>query len=263
MTEPEHDPDLDAQLLERLRAADPLRDPRWEALLEGRLSPEEARAAKEACERGDAPAGAHEAFEPMSAERRERILAAVRQRAGTAPARRRSLIAIAGGLALTAAIAVAVGLRSPGPLPTYALSMNGGATVRGGTPAPAPAGDANVLRLAPGGRGRITLAPATAARDVEARFFVTAGGAARRWETAARVSEEGAVELDDVSADRLRGAVRGADGTPPREVDLWFVIARAGKVPSDEELAARIDGRATATEVRLVRVHVIFDEAPP
>src|SRR5262245_59982524 len=93
------------------------------------------------CRRGDAPTAACEAFQPMSAERRERILTAVlggernsvpvvvAASPARSPSRRRAFV-VGAGLALAAAVGLFVAFRSPEPLPLYALSIEGGATVR-------------------------------------------------------------------------------------------------------------------------------------
>jgi len=268
MTQGEEDPDFD-ELLGRLRAADPARDPRWDALAEGKLSAEEARAAQESCERGDSPAGAHEAFQPMSAERRAAILSNVLRGDGgeslaTAQTRkptsyRRKAIVIASALSLAAAIAMFFVFRSPPPLPVYALFIEGGATVRGTPRAPVSPEAPVELHLSPGGRARITLAPTTAVRGgVEARFFVASAGAVRPWSPATRVTEQGTIEIDDVRAERMPSD----PGARQREIDLWIALARPGRMPGDEALIAQIGARGTASEAQLLRVHLLFDEAP-
>lgn len=268
MTQGEEDPDFD-DLLGRLRAADPARDPRWDALADGRLSAEDARAAEEACARGDAPAGASEAFQPMTAERRAAILSNVLRdiggepgaitpaRASTTSYRRRAIV-IAGGLSLAAAMGLLFLSRSPEPLPLYALSIEGGAAVRGTPRGAAPSGPSEALRLAPGGRARITIAPMTAVRGgVEARFFVASEGVVRRWDPSARVTEEGTIELDDVRAERMPSDI----GARSREVDLWIAIARPGRMVGEDALISQIGARGATQGTQLLRVHLIFDEA--
>ncbi len=264
MTHPDQNADLDA-LLGRLRAADPLADPRWNALSEGALSEEEAAELKAACERGEAPAGAYEAFRPRSAERREKVLAAVLEPSRrVSPWRRRAWTACA-GLALAAAVALAVKLRSPPPLPAYALSFEGGDTLRA-TPSARPAGPPGTLHLRADGRARMVLLPATAVRGkIDVRAFVVVEREVVPWEAGAQVTREGAVEIAEVSAPRLRQVLaKRLQGLPAPELDLVLAVARVDRLPADEVLRAAIAARAVdAGDAQLLRLHVILDEAPP
>lgn len=272
MTHPD-DEGLDA-LLPRLRAADPLADPRWDALAGGTLPEDKAAELKAACERGDAPAGAYEVFQPMSPERREKLLAAVlgpdapaerkEAPAPVSPWRRRAFVAAA-GLALAASVALAVRLRPPTPLPAYAISFEGGDAVRA-VPSAQPAAAPRALHLRPGARARILLIPAAATGgDVEVRAFVVLGGEAAPWDAGARITKEGAVEIPDVSAERLRAVHAGRlHAVHAPGGDVVVAVARAGRWPGEELLRAGIAaGDGDVGGARLLRVHVVLDEAPP
>jgi hypothetical protein len=269
------DDDGNDALFQRLRAADPLADPRWDALADGTLPEDEAAELKTACERGDAPAGAYEVFQPMSPERREKLLAAVLgpdapAERGEAPVpvspwRRRAFVA-ACGLALAASVALAVRLRTPTPLPSYTISFEGADTVRtvpSAQPATAPP---RALHLRPGARARILLIPASATGgDVEVRAFVVLGGEAAPWDAGARITKEGAVEIPDVSAERLRAVhAERLHAAHAPEGDVVVAVARAGRWPGEELLRAGIAaGAGDAGGARLLRLHVLLDEAPP
>lgn len=257
----------DEELIRRLRAVDPLADPRFEALADGALGEDEARELREACERGDAPAGAYEAFRPTSAERREAILAAVLE---SPPARalpiahrpnslRGRLLAAGGALAVAAAISLAVVVRSPDPLPAYSLSFEGGATVRSAVPRDEPARSTPVLRLHSGARARLTLVPATAVRgDVAVRAFVAAGREVRPWDASVRVTEQGAIEIDEVR-------VEGLPALSAPVTDLVLVLGRPREMPAADALTALLAAGAPdpSRPLQVLRLHVVLDAPLP
>ncbi len=231
-------------------------DERWDALAAGELSAEEVRALEREAEESEEAARAWAAFQPLGADRRRAVLdaaraahdAAGREEAGTSPTvrpfRPRSVTRRAmrwlPAAALVAASLVLL-LRTPAevaPLPGYVLEIQGTAReVRGaGDATPAP----EVLRLAPGSRLRLGLAPEVAVDGpVEAAVYLGSTGALRRLEEAGlEVAESGSV--------RLLGTVGRDLDLPAGAAELVVVIARPGGLPSAAELEALEPGESRA-----------------
>ncbi|HSP78024.1 MAG TPA: hypothetical protein VLQ93_05820, partial [Myxococcaceae bacterium] len=220
-------------------------DPRWESLAEGELSDAEREELERLAREEPAAAEAYEAFRPLEAEIRERIVARVEQELASATAGspsaqvvplvrpRRTRVLLPMLSALAAAVALFV-VASPGdvpPVPAYALSLSGEQTVRSEVPGP------EVARLGPGSRLELILRPEREVEGaVEVRAFLLRPGEARRWTPPMEHSPEGAV--------RIHGPVEELLPIPPGEWTLALAVGRPGTLPEEPEaIVPLVEGR--------------------
>jgi hypothetical protein len=267
------DPMLKA-LAKAAQEADPLGDPRWEALAEGRLSQSEADALAAAAEASPELKEIFEAFRPLDDAARARIadgvLAGVKgdgaapgarsedevpiagapppvHRASPAGRRRPALAAAALVVALVAS-AFWISTRDEGPLPAYAIVVTGQRDVRSATDAPRDA-----PRLGPGSRLEITLRPATAARGpVSARGFLVRAGRARPWDAPTVVAEGGAVRVHGTREALFPGIEDGP-------LELVLAVGRPDALPSADEVTAELNGgRPPSGRHQLLRSPIVL-----
>lgn len=263
-------PTLDAlREAARLEGADPLADPRWDALAEGTASDDDVRALEALAVADPELADAPSAFAPLSEGERARFadailatLASDAARAAEAPppsSRRAAVIPLpvahpprAGRLLYAvAALAVAAGVGlvvlrggSPGPaLPAYAMEVSGDQGVRGepGT----------ALALGPGARVLLSLRPEGAIPgDLTARAYVVQGGVALPLDGAAEVSDEGAVR---VAARLPAGLALGA-------AELVVLVGRPAAV--NAIAPARVPAVVDGPSLRVVRSALAVGTGP-
>ena len=237
-------------------------DERWDAFSAGALSPEEEAELAARAEESAEAAAAYEAFRPLGADFRARLVdrlgeqlrspppvESLAEGAGSRP--RRRILPFARprrGLqmwwlipAAAAAAALILVLRpAPDlpPLPPYDLTLGG--EVRQLRSPAAPGGEA-VRIYAAGNRFRLLLTPSTTARGpVAVRVFWTRPGELAVLEAPpAEVSAAGAVQLEGEVGREIR--------LPAGESSLLIVVGRPESLPDGEELRARL---GAVTEVR-------------
>ncbi len=210
-------------------------DERWDALARGELTPAE----EDELRREDPEA--FEMLRPLNRQFRTRVVARLRARStdrrGTVLpfTRRRATwgwVVAASGLAAVLALLVLLP-SSPGPLPAYALHVEGGTrALRSDAPEPPSSGREGVRTLHTGDRLEAVLRPETAVEDgsVEARaWWVPEGTGEARDLT-------GLLEVADSGAVRLTGTVGEDLKWPAGRLDLWMAVGRPGRVPEPQGL---------------------------
>ncbi len=245
-------------------------DPHWERLCAGELAADEEAELSALAAASDEAREAYEAFRPLDADFRARVVLALRdqargerpapatepgetgQRARVLPFARRRLW-LGGSIAAAAAVAAIV-LLVPGPaplLPRYVATLEGGVReIRSAS----PAGEAAVRAFAPGGRFELVLTPATGVvGQVEARLFLERSGELRGLEVHPEISESGAV--------RIVGEIGREVPITPGDWTLWAVVGRRGKLPGAGELRSYLGvGEARQRHWVLARLAVRIEE---
>ena len=223
-------------------------DGRWDAFAAGRLSTEEEEELRELAKESPEAAAAYEAFRPVGADFRARVVEAARfqlagsrrsaarplarptQRAADGPRRQRWWLP-SGALAAAALLLVVFWPRELPPLPPYGLELAGDVKTLRSSEAESPL-ERKVY--VPGNRLRLVLMPSAAVDGpVTASAFVLAAGVPRRFDgPPAEVSEAGAVLIE---------------GEVGREIELPFgdsyllvVVGRSDSMPDVEELQSRL-----------------------
>jgi hypothetical protein len=210
-------------------------DERWDRLSQGSLSADEEAELRALAEGSDEIRDAYDAFRPLDADFRERVLHAVvapaaAQPAGKAgkvlPFRRRALW-VGGWLAAAAALVLVV-TRSGGPggpLPEYQVEPGG--QVRQTRSEDAPADPV----FSRGSRLELVFRPRTpVSGPVEASIFVERGDELRPWDAAVEVSPAGAVRIHGVLGRDLE--------LEPGDWTVWAAIGRRGTLPDRDRLQA-------------------------
>jgi hypothetical protein len=211
-------------------------DERWDRLSHNALSVDEEAELRALAEGSDEMRDAYEAFRPLDADFRERVLHAVlapqpaaeaEERAATVLPFRRRFVQVGGWLAAAAVLALVV-TRLGGPvepLPEYLLEVGGGdRQIRSEDP---EAAEERVF--AQGSRLELVLRPRTAVSGpVEASLFVDRGGKLRPWDVDAEVSSTGAVKVAGVLGRDLE--------LEPGDWAVWIAVGRRGSLPDRERL---------------------------
>jgi hypothetical protein len=214
------------------------RDAKWEGLAEGTLSEEERRELERLAQGSPEAEAAHEAFRPLDAAAKERIVARLEQEGAGAKvvslaSRRRLARVVVPTLAALAAGVLLFVLpgRGGAPVPEYALSFSGELGTRADGP------EAEVPRVGPGSRFTVLLRPQRAVEgQVEARAFLVRPGEARVWSPRLEVSSEGAV--------RIQGEGAELASVPPGEWTLAVAVGRAGSLPTEpREVQSLLEAR--------------------
>lgn len=257
--------------LARLAQEEEHLDERWDRLASGTLTAEEEVALASLAESSDEAREAYEAFRPLGADFRARLvnrlaaeMPATEARAPRRPAKRSRLAGMfldllrppTGFLALATAL-LAAGLAlwllpRPGerlpPLPEYSLGLEGEVReLRGET----PAGE-TVPAFAPGHRFELLLRPGSpVSGPVAARIFLQRRAEVQVLEAEAEVSASGSV--------RWAGTLGREIRIEPGEWTLWALVGRPGELPGPEELRAHLaESEAAAGYVRRsVRLRVL------
>ncbi len=212
-------------------------DERWDRLSQGTLSADEEAELRALAEGSDELRDAYDAFRPLDADFRERVLNAVLEpeadESPEPPAKilpfRRRTTTIAGFLAAAAALSlVVVRLGGPGgaPLPQYHLALEGGVSeIR------SEESEVSDRDFAAGSRLDLKLRPQVdVSGPVEARFFVARDDELRVWDVSAKISSNGVVHV---------AGVLGRDfELEPGEWTLWAAVGRSGALPDRERLQA-------------------------
>ncbi len=223
-------------------------DDRWDRLAAGTASAEEV-AELRALAQGSAEAGAaYEAFRPLGADFRQRVVRAIREQdarmdaPSETPARAPRASVLPGlklwlgfgGFAATAAAAAAFMVLARAPaLPSYAVAeVSGGtATMRAERPGERPV-------FAPGDPFEVGARPLTAVpggERPEGACFLARDREFRRLETDAEADSSGAMKLSGrIDPDVEPGLWR-----------LWVVVGWPGKLPAPADLRASIEAGST------------------
>lgn len=235
------------------------REPKWEGLTEGTLSEEERRELERLAGESPEAKAAHEAFRPLDAAAKERIVARLEQEGAgkkvvsLAARRRLARVVVPALAALAAGVLLFVLPRSgAAPVPDYALSFSGEQAVRADVP------EAEVPRVGPGSRFTVLLRPQRAVEGkVEARAFLVRPGEARAWSPRLEVSEEGAV--------RIQGEGAALASVSPGEWTLAVVVGRPGSLPDEpREVQSLIEARRApeSAEWRLLTRKFLLTHSP-
>jgi hypothetical protein len=254
-------------------------DARWEAMCEGEADGGRAADPAEAQHLDARGIRAREAYRPLDASTRDRIVSSLTDagapkraapetssdRAAPSPiehgklvplrarwARRGALVI--GPLALAAAVLLVARRPTDLPaLPSFELSVSGGDVSSRGPDLRA----AQPLRLPPGSRFELLLRPSTRVQGpLVAKTFAARGGEVRETGLGAQVSGGGATRIQG-TADELSGLAPGA-------WDLVVVVGRPGAVPLDAGalLALMRSGGPAERDGRLLRCPVVLGSAP-
>lgn len=243
------------ELLERLaqvareRRTRETDDPRWERLAAGALSEQERAELERLASQSPEDARKREAFTPLDAAARQRIVDRIGPLLATAPPagkvvpfRPRRWVAVVPALAAAAAVLFfAWPGRQLAPVPEYQLALSGEQALRG-----EPSAEA-VPRLGPGSQLSLVLRPARAVEGaIQVRAFLVQGGKAQPWNPPMEVSSEGAV--------RIAGLVETLLPVAPGEWTIAVAVGRAGAVPElPSEVEAMLAGGQPGREgVRLL-----------
>lgn len=275
------DPLLDA-VGRHLAERDGLADPRWDALANAELSPEDAAAL---AARGDAHPLAYDAFRPLDDAEQEALAAAALAamddgapprsttppRPDPAPAPSPALSPQGGKviplrprgrgrwLALAAPLAAAAALvlflrGGPEPVPGYGLVVEGGRSAQRATPA-ASAGEDKPVKLGAEERLRVVLRPDTAFEGtVAARAYLLGPRGLRPLDVPMEPGPHGTVVVPELRADML------GDG-PAGTWQVLFVVGRPGALPAEAEVAGHAPKPGDA--FRVLRVLVTTGGDPP
>ncbi len=237
-------------------------DARWDRLSDGTLAPEEEAALRALAETSDEAREAYEAFRPLDADYRARVVRALKAerrdaaahatdspavaaeapRARILPFIRRPGARVGGWLAAAAALAAAffgpylLHVRMLPPLPAYALLLDGGVQE---LREELPAGETADPVFVPGSRFELILRPETAVSkpsELELRLFLERGGELRRWQVPAEPDPSGAWR---VAVENLAIA--------PGEWTLWALLGRPKALPDDDELRSLAGEPAPST----------------
>ncbi len=245
-----------AQVAREDQKADAARlDERWDRLSAGTLEPEEEAALRALAETSDEARQAYEAFRPLDADFRARMVQALADRIDEAPAGAMATPAAEPepawarlldrlqdrwrGASVFAAAVAAAGLAVwmiPGsreglpPLPDYVLGLEGGLEALRSEPT---AGGEDRL-FVPGNRFELLLRPATAeSGPLAVRFFLAAAGEPPHpLELPVEVSAGGAV--------RVAGEIGGEIAIEPGDWVLWAVVGRPGAMGDEDEIRAAL-----------------------
>lgn len=228
--------DLLNELAKRKREEDSSADnPRWEKLARGDLSPAEEAELRTLAAKNPEVALLYEAYRPLSAEAKEKIVARIANPAGAKliplrPWRRIAVIA----LPLAAAAAFVVWTSRPAStpvasldvrVPTYALEVSGGDWAQRSTQAAT-----GPITLQRDSRLELVLRPATpSSTPVTVRGFLVQGNDVRTWAPSMQRSADGPVRVVG-TADTLGLGV----GT----WDVVFAIGSAEAVPTNPHVVA-------------------------
>jgi hypothetical protein len=239
--------DLLTELAKQRREDDSSADPRWERLARGELSPAEDAELRAQAERDPEVALLYEAYRPLSADVKAKIVAHItspatsqvtteaKQSKGNVVSLRtwRRVAVIA--LPLAAAAAFLVWTNRPQPdvtasldarYPTYALEASGGDRAQRSTH-DTPAGPITLQR---GSTLDLVLRPSTpSGAPVTVRAFLVQGADARAWTPPMQRSPDGAV--------RIAGSV-GDLGIAAGTWDVVLAVGGADAVPTDPHVIA-------------------------
>ncbi len=222
-------------------------DARWDRLSAGTLTPEEDAALQALAEASEEARRAYEAFRPLDADFRARVVSAVEaQRANGAAVEKppgklllfvRRHAQVGSLLAAAASLAAVFGLlllRGPGAelpaLPEYDLHLEGGVRTMRSEP---PTGDENDSLFLPGNRFELVLRPRTAVSGpVTVRLFLERDGELHLWEVPAEVSASGAV--------RVAGEIGREIVIEPGEWILWTLLGRPETLPEADQLRVHL-----------------------
>ncbi len=247
-------------------------DPRWDALAAGRLSPAEAEALRVEAGESAATAAAYEAFAPLDAGFRSRVVEAVQgrlagetrepavatpaaavaslearrssppaigtRRSGNAESRRRRWLGRASVAAALAAAVVLVVLRpwsALAPLPVYSAHLTGWTRQwRAGEEGAAPSAPAPAAPLfEPGNRLELVLTPQESVAEAPAvRTFLLHGGDLAPWTVPYEVSDQGAVRLGGTVGEEVR--------LPAGASSVVVAIGRPGSLPEVAAVRGRL-----------------------
>lgn len=232
-------------------AGDAELDDRWDDLAAGRLSPDEDQRLRALAQGSPEAAAAYEAFRPLDADFRARVVEAARfqLRASDRPAavaateerhepgpavidaRRRWPRWWLPAAALAAASVLLLLWPRQAPLPAYELEVHGYARALR-SPGPEAAAERKVYVR--GNRLRLVMTPSVAVEGaVAVRAFVSgSGGVEPLAAPPPAVSDAGAV--------RIEGEVGGDVRLPGGDVLLLVAVGRAGSLPGGDELRSRL-----------------------
>jgi hypothetical protein len=248
-------------------------DPRWRALVEGRLSEADRKALEELAEEDARHEEALVLLEPLGDEAKARITDRILGELGAAPraedppapraevialpARRRWAPVVA-ALALAAGVALFVMLReSPtevalgDPIPRYEIALVGGELATRADPG-APA-EAIPVVLGPGSSLEIVLRPATPYREpIAARGFLIQNGRAQAWEIKPDISPDGAVRI---AGERETLFANVAPG--PWEIAI--AVGPSGALPDAEAVGRGVSGEQAA-RIQMLRRAIVLVE---
>lgn len=223
-------------------------DERWDRLAAGTATAEEVAELRALAERSAEAAAAFEAFRPLEADFRQRVVRAIREqdaRTEAAPAvpaparwswrfpRLGVWLASGGAAAAVTAVAIRLAVLAPSPLPRYAIAEVSGGTA---TMRSERSGESPVFE--PGDPFEAEAQPATAVaggEHLDIECFLARDGEFRRLESSAEVDPRGTRRLSGrIDPDVAPGLWR-----------LWVVVARPGKLPAAADLAASLEAGST------------------
>jgi hypothetical protein len=236
-------------------------DERWDRLAAGDLAPAEEAELRALAGQSAAARQAYEAFRPLGADFRQRVVQAVQAQAQDeagappalppppaaspepAPAGRilpfnRLLVRLGGALAaaaaLAAAVALVIGTRATTELPGYGpVELTASAASQRGGPVAAAAvpPDAAPYLLHQDDRLTLRARPLTAvAGPIEARWFVVRQGVVRQG-AAPRLLLGGTQEVSSSGVVQLKGRLRQDLGLSPGLWVVWAMVGRPRQLP--------------------------------
>jgi hypothetical protein len=209
-------------------------DGRWDRLSHNALPADEEAELRALAEGSDELRDAYDAFRPLDADFRERVLHAVlapqpaaepEERTAKVLLFRRRFVQVGGWLAAAAALVLVVTrLGGPGePLPGYLLDIEGGVRQT----RTEEAGAEQVFT--PGRTLTLVLRPQTAVSGpVEASLFFALGDELLPWDADAEVSPTGAV--------RVSGVLGRDFDLGPGDWTVWVAVGRRGELPDRDRL---------------------------
>lgn len=252
MKDPREDPRTRAlAALAREEAVDAVADPRWDELSADTISAEDRAALDALAARTPELEGAPELFAPLGAAAEARFVDAIQAQikadrdasaittasATKAPAEAKSTIvalpkprargrwmALSGGLAMAAAFALFIALRSTGPadeaLPAFETVFVSGVKDHRGP------GDDGPVRVRPGSVITAAARPATPVRgQLAARAWLVRGASVVSLTTTFETSEDGAI--------RLVARFGGVQAIEPGPADLVIAVCRPEALPAE------------------------------
>ncbi|MDC0747937.1 hypothetical protein [Polyangium mundeleinium] len=261
-------------------------DPRWSALVEGKLPEQDRAALEELAKNSPRHEEAWHMLRPLDEQARARftdgILAQMQgEKAGAEesrspappregaqviplPKRRTWRPVIAVALAAAAAVALFVGLRglpstddngpiallsSQDPVPAYELTLLGGE--RSTRTEPIPAEPRPTVRLGSGSSLEIVLRPATSDRKpITTGGFLIQDGRARVWEVQPEISPDGAIQI---TGDRQALF----PNVPAGSYELVIAVGRPGALPDADAVVRGAAGERDA-RVRQFRQSIVL-----
>jgi hypothetical protein len=247
-------------------------DPRWRALVEGRLSEADRKALDELAAMDARHDEARQLLTPLGDEARERFTDRILGEIARAPEPvapppagaevialepKRKWVPVVAALALAAGLALFVTLRRDSstelalgdPVPSYEMALVGGE--RSDRAAPAQADPQAPIVLGPGSSLEILLRPATPYRKpIAVRGFLVQNGRAQSWEIKPDISADGAVRI---AGERETLFANVAPG--PWEVVI--AVGPPGAVPGIEAVARGASEKQDA-RTQMVRKSIIL-----